>query len=201
MQDPTLLQNVHGRGFLPPMFAELQGSCPIPARGLSVALAAAALLSLPSCGSGSKPLAVVDPEAAPARPTYEQVKTILDHRCVPCHKGGGPGGDAARPAPETRDLVAAAGNARATPAPPGSRPLSTMAMSHLLPAPLAAEDEGGGDYSTCQGIEAGLEGILHAAVEAGSMPPGAMPRLTEREKLIVSRWIDQGACSPCKACR
>lgn len=53
------------------------------------------------------------------------------------------------------------------------------------------------DYSTCAGIQAGLEGILTTSVFGGSMPPGALPRLTEREKLILDRWIAQGAHSPC----
>jgi hypothetical protein len=29
------------------------------------------------------------------------------------------------------------------------------------------------------------------------MPPGAWPRLSEEEKLLVQRWLSQGACSPC----
>jgi uncharacterized membrane protein len=53
------------------------------------------------------------------------------------------------------------------------------------------------NYSSCAGIEAGLEGILTSSVFGGSMPPGALPRLTEREKLILDRWIGQGAHSPC----
>jgi hypothetical protein len=53
------------------------------------------------------------------------------------------------------------------------------------------------DFSTCEGIQRGLEGIRTTALHGGSMPPGAWPRLTEREKLLIERWIDQGACSPC----
>ena len=64
------------------------------------------------------------------------------------------------------------------------------------------EAEGGedADYSTCQGIVAGVGGILDTAVDGNSMPPGALPRLTEREKLLLRRWIDQGACAPCNPC-
>jgi len=44
-----------------------------------------ALWVLSACGAGDRPLAVVDPEAVPAEPTYEQVAAILDRSCVPCH--------------------------------------------------------------------------------------------------------------------
>lgn len=63
-----------------------------------------------------------------------------------------------------------------------------------------SESEPDGDdrnYSSCAGIVADLAGILSTSVDGGSMPPGALPRLTEREKLILTRWIAQGAHSPC----
>ena len=63
-----------------------------------------------------------------------------------------------------------------------------------------SQPEPGGDdpdYSSCAGITADLSGILDTSVLGGSMPPGALPRLTEREKLILERWIAQGAPSPC----
>jgi len=53
------------------------------------------------------------------------------------------------------------------------------------------------NYSTCEGIAADLDGILNESVYGGSMPPGALPRLTEREKLILARWTGDGAPSPC----
>jgi uncharacterized membrane protein len=130
-----------------------------------------ALLALASCGSGSRSLLEVDPEAAPLHPTYEEVVGILDRKCVPCHRGGG-------------------GLALG---------LSATDRAGLATPSSTAED--GGDYSTCQGIEAGLGGLLSQGVERETMPPGALPRLTEREKLIIVRWIDQGACSPCQLCR
>ncbi len=49
---------------------------------------------------------------------------------------------------------------------------------------------------TCAEIVAGRESILDTAV-ANTMPPGALPRLTSEEKLIISRWIDNGAPAPC----
>ena len=60
------------------------------------------------------------------------------------------------------------------------------------------EDDGEDpDYSTCLGIQEGLEGLRRTVLDEGSMPPGAWPRLSEREKLVIQRWIAQGACSPC----
>jgi hypothetical protein len=64
--------------------------------------------------------------------------------------------------------------------------------------PAGAREEGeGGDYSTCAGIQQGLPGIVSTVLFKGSMPPGALPRVPEREKLLLRRWIEQGACSPC----
>lgn len=65
------------------------------------------------------------------------------------------------------------------------------------PPSVFEDDDGASNYDTCDGIVAGLDGILRTAVDGGSMPPGAWPRLDEREKLLIRRWIDQGACSPC----
>lgn len=53
------------------------------------------------------------------------------------------------------------------------------------------------DLSTCEGVRANLSGLQSTIIEEGTMPPGAWPRLSEPEKLLVQRWIDQGACSPC----
>jgi mono/diheme cytochrome c family protein len=53
------------------------------------------------------------------------------------------------------------------------------------------------DYSTCRGIQEGIDGLRRTVLDEGSMPPGAWPRLTEREKLVIRRWIAEGACSPC----
>ena len=67
--------------------------------------------------------------------------------------------------------------------------------------PAGALDEGedgeDADYSTCEGIQQGLGGLQQTVLVEGSMPPGALPRVPEREKLLLKRWIEQGACSPC----
>lgn len=98
---------------------------------------------LPACGSGSGTLAEVDPNAAPQDPTFEQVFSVIERQCVPCH---GPAGPA---------------------------------------------------LSTCDEIKRSLQGIDDTSVTGNSMPPGAWPRLTSREKLMLRRWLDNGAPSPC----
>jgi hypothetical protein len=61
-------------------------------------------------------------------------------------------------------------------------------------------DRGGRDYSSCDGIERDLDGLRGTVLESGSMPPGAWPRLDERQKLLLERWLEQGACAPCAPC-
>jgi len=56
------------------------------------------------------------------------------------------------------------------------------------------------DYDSCQGIRAGIAGLIQTAIDAESMPPGAWPRLSEEDKLVITRWIENGACSPCSSC-
>lgn len=56
------------------------------------------------------------------------------------------------------------------------------------------------NYSSCEGIVAGVDGIRSTVLARGSMPPGAWPRLDETDKLALQRWIDAGACAPCNAC-
>ena len=71
------------------------------------------------------------------------------------------------------------------------------------------EDGGDGDYlrvttgaedvpglETCASIVALREDILER-VEDNTMPPGALPRLNSEEKLIIRRWIENGAPAPC----
>jgi uncharacterized membrane protein len=60
---------------------------------------------------------------------------------------------------------------------------------------LVAEDAEP-NLEDCAEIVAQRFSILEQ-VEANSMPPGAWPRLTNEEKLIVRRWIDDGAPAPC----
>jgi uncharacterized membrane protein len=146
---------------------------------LALTAATVILPTVLACGSGTGPLSVVDPEAAPAQPTYDEVVFILERHCLSCH-----GGSAAR-----TSLAAA-------------HPSRHGDGKAVKPAGAVDEDEDdeSTDYSSCAGIQAGLEGILGTAVRGNSMPPGALPRLTQVERLVIDRWIDQGACSPCTVC-
>ena len=70
-------------------------------------------------------------------------------------------------------------------------------------AVFAEDGEGEDDarpYDTCEGIVGGIDGILKTAVSEGSMPPGAWPRLPQNERLLIVRWVEQGACAPCNPC-
>ena len=61
-------------------------------------------------------------------------------------------------------------------------------------AAMAAEDQPG--LEDCTSIVALRFDILDQ-VNANAMPPGAMPRLTSEEKLIIRRWVENGAVAPC----
>jgi uncharacterized membrane protein len=98
---------------------------------------------MPACGSGERPLADVDPNAAPQHPTFAQVNTIIQRECTPCHDG------------------------KESP-------------------PLA----------TCEEITEEID-VAYAEIIGNTMPPGAWPRLSETEKLIIERWIGDGAPAPC----
>lgn len=69
------------------------------------------------------------------------------------------------------------------------------------------EDNGGGDYlivadgevppfETCTQIVAEGESILER-IQDNTMPPGAMPRLSSEDRLIIQRWIENGMKAPC----
>jgi uncharacterized membrane protein len=120
-----------------------------------------------SCdGSGDLPLDQVDPDAAPANPTYDQVFAILHNRCVSCHTGSDDdGGDDG-------------GGGYA-----------------LVPRRVITGDVEP-DLEDCIEIVAFRDDILEQ-IELNTMPPGAMPRLTSEQKLLIRRWVDNGAPAPC----
>ena len=112
------------------------------------------------CASGDETLAVVDPQAVTAEPTYDQVFAIIHNNCVSCHEGSDDEGE--------EDFIGGAA--------------------------LLLEDVPGLD--DCTSIVALRDDILEQ-VDANTMPPGAMPRLTSEEKLILRRWVENGAPAPC----
>lgn len=119
---------------------------------------------LVSCASGDRPLEAVDPNAAPATPTYDDVFGIIYRECVPCHDSDGNG----------YFLFTQDGK-------PDGVLYGTAAPG----------------LNTCGEIIDNLSGIEQDILVTNTMPPGAWPRLTEREKLIIKRWIDNGAPAPC----
>ncbi len=60
--------------------------------------------------------------------------------------------------------------------------------------PTAGDAEPGLD--DCAEIVLNRDSILEQ-VQSDRMPPGAWPRLTSEEKLLLRRWIDTGAPAPC----
>ena len=111
-------------------------------------------------GSGDLPLDQVDPDAAPAAPTYDQVYAILQRACVPCHDGG-----------------------------------SEAPAMQSAPSP---QEDGEDDLNleNCVDIVAQRDGIVET-IDDNTMPPGALPRLSSVEKLLIGRWVEQGAVAPC----
>lgn len=122
-------------------------------------LLALSVTALGCGGSGDLPLDQVDPNAAPAAPTYDQVFAILHNDCTNCHAGGDGGGFVVSRARTT--------TSNATP-----------------------------DLSNCVEIVA-FAGDIFDQVANDRMPPGAMPRLTSAEKLLIQRWVENGAPAPC----
>jgi uncharacterized membrane protein len=58
---------------------------------------------------------------------------------------------------------------------------------------------GGENYSplsTCTDIVALRFDIL-SRIQDNTMPPGAFPRCTNEEKLLIQRWVENGAPAPC----
>jgi uncharacterized membrane protein len=118
----------------------------------------AVLFGLLACSSGDETLSVVEPASVPDFPTFDQVYSVLERSCVPCHSRN-------KPSPGGLDL-------------------------------LEDGDDGDDDprYDTCEDVINGLGDLLDVVFNE-TMPPGAWPRLTEREKLLIVRWAQTGA--PC----
>ena len=53
------------------------------------------------------------------------------------------------------------------------------------------------NYETCRGVIDDLDNLYREIFVRNTMPPGAWPRLTSEEKLIIQRWLDNGAEAPC----
>ena len=62
--------------------------------------------------------------------------------------------------------------------------------------PSATAGDAEPDLTDCDQIVAQRFDILDQ-VEDNIMPPGAMPRLTSEQKLLIQRWVANGAPAPC----
>lgn len=133
----------------------------------TVLLAAASFLVaiLASCGSGNKTLNEADPNVVASKPTWAQVEPIIQRDCVPCHSGT---------EEKSRDRE---------------------------DEDEEEEDEGERDKrARTLGVDPGLESCLSVVNNLddvsqtifidNDMPPGAWPRLTSEEKLLIERWIE-----------
>ncbi|HET6347702.1 MAG TPA: hypothetical protein VFH88_01330 [Candidatus Krumholzibacteria bacterium] len=50
--------------------------------------------------------------------------------------------------------------------------------------------------SNCEEI-VGLSGDILARIQDNTMPPSALPRLSSEDKLLIQRWVENGAPAPC----
>ncbi|HIG16569.1 MAG TPA: hypothetical protein EYQ31_04345 [Candidatus Handelsmanbacteria bacterium] len=126
------------------------------------------LSMLVACGSGERTLNEADPNIVAQRPAYAQVEPIFQRDCIPCHSGTDDG-------PREED-DGGEDDKRA-----GRRIVALVAI---------ANDPG---LESCQSIVNNLEDVVEEIFDNNSMPPGAWPRLTSKERLTIERWIDGGA--------
>ena len=63
-------------------------------------------------------------------------------------------------------------------------------------ASAAALEDDVPPLTTCTDIVALSDDIV-TRVEDNTMPPGAMPRLSSEDKLLIRRWVENGAPAPC----
>ena len=65
---------------------------------------------------------------------------------------------------------------------------------------VSCHDENAGEeyssFTTCTAIVAERGSILDR-IQDNTMPPGVLPRVTTEEKLIIQRWVENGAPAPC----
>jgi uncharacterized membrane protein len=67
---------------------------------------------------------------------------------------------------------------------------------YVLSRPRTTTGDTEPDLSDCVQI-VGFRTDILVQVEENTMPPGAMPRLSSEQKLIIRRWIEDGAPAPC----
>jgi uncharacterized membrane protein len=112
-------------------------------KALGPAFAIVALLFSADCTSGDSLLADVDPDAVPDSTTYDQVHSIIQRECSPCHNEGG-----------------------------------------TVPR-----------FDTCEHILENYAGLYEQVIEKNAMPPGAWPRLSSEQQLVLLRWNGEAPCA------
>jgi mono/diheme cytochrome c family protein len=136
-------------------------------------IAGALLLAIVGCGSGDLPLSEADPDAVSAEPTFDQVFSIFQRECAPCHTDSDGGEDEEDEEDQT-----------------GGTSPRQAAFGGVEP-----------DYTTCASVIENLDDAIEQIFDKNEMPPGAWPRLTSEEKLVIERWVEQwedgGRVSPC----
>jgi hypothetical protein len=62
---------------------------------------------------------------------------------------------------------------------------------------LPCHDEGGTEppYDTCEHVLANFDGLIEEVFVKNTMPPGAWPRLSSVERLVIDRWNGEAPCS------
>lgn len=120
-----------------------------------------------ACGSGGDTLENVDPNVVPLDPDFQLVVNIMERACVPCHEEG------------SND----------------EGPDDSIRRADLAPGAIAFQTYP--DLETCESIVEHRTDIVDRALDENDMPPGAWPRLSSEERLIILRWIENGAKAPC----
>ena len=131
---------------------------------------------LAACNSGDLTLNEADPDIVAQKPTWEQVYPIFQRECIPCHSGTDDGPDE-----EDEDEERA------------QRTAADLSAARVLAA-VAGTEPG---LESCLSIINNLDDIKTDLFVDNNMPPGAWPRLTSREKLIIQRWIDDDPEASC----
>ncbi len=63
---------------------------------------------------------------------------------------------------------------------------------------LPCHDEGGTEppYDTCENVVANFDALFEEIFVKNTMPPGAWPRLSSEERLVILRWNGESPCTP-----
>ena len=62
---------------------------------------------------------------------------------------------------------------------------------------LPCHDDGGTEppFDTCENVLANFDALVKEVFVTNTMPPGAWPRLSSEERLIIQRWSGEAPCT------